>query len=276
MMTFNYIRKGNWLFPVKPPKQKGYHFLLLVSFLLFSFTTWSQVGPGGETTNLKLWFKADSGVTETSGTLSAWAEASNNTSVTETVNGDPQFTSIGINFNPYISFDGTGDQVLTGSHLDLSGQNAGSIFMVYATETVSRDVIFGVTNTGELDMELQILGDSKIGLNDGGVENFVSSSNAINDGAFRIASALRNDVNWSLFSNADGGSTNTSGPTSNFGTGTYGISPTSAFMYTGKIAEVIVFNADVTSARPKIESYLAMKYGLTMDQTTATDYVSSA
>ncbi|MCV6630800.1 MAG: hypothetical protein OIF50_13190, partial [Flavobacteriaceae bacterium] len=276
MKTSIHLRKVNWLFPMQLSKPKGFPFLLLVSFLLFSFTTWSQVGPGGETTNLKLWFKADSGVTESSGTISIWAEASNNTSVTETVNGDPQFTSIGINFNPYISFDGTEDQVLTGSHLDLSGQNAGSIFMVYATETVSQDVIFSVTDTGELDMELQILGDSKIGLNDGGVENFVSSSNAINDVAFRIVSALRNDENWSLFSNADDGSTNTSGSTSNFGTGTYGISPNEALMYTGKIAEVIVFNADVTSARPKIESYLAMKYGLTMDQTTATDYVSSA
>ena len=45
---------------------------------------------------------------------------------------------------------------------------------------------------------------------------------------------------------------------------------------TGDIAEVIVYDANVSTAeRSRIQSYLAIKYGITLDQTIATDYVRS-
>lgn len=45
---------------------------------------------------------------------------------------------------------------------------------------------------------------------------------------------------------------------------------------TGDMAEVIVYDANLTAAeRSRVQSYLAIKYGITLDQTTATDYVRS-
>ena len=44
----------------------------------------------------------------------------------------------------------------------------------------------------------------------------------------------------------------------------------------GDIAEIIGYGATNTSGdQQKIESYLAIKYGITLDQTTATDYLAS-
>ena len=46
------------------------------------------------------------------------------------------------------------------------------------------------------------------------------------------------------------------------------------YFFDGKIGEVIVYNSVLSAAdRNKVESYLAIKYGLTLDQTVATDYV---
>lgn len=43
------------------------------------------------------------------------------------------------------------------------------------------------------------------------------------------------------------------------------------------VAEMIIYNTEVTSAvRNQIESYLAVKYGLTLDQTTGRNYINSS
>lgn len=45
----------------------------------------------------------------------------------------------------------------------------------------------------------------------------------------------------------------------------------------GDLAEIVVYNTNLSAAdRQKIESYLAIKYGITLDQSTATNYVSSS
>lgn len=45
----------------------------------------------------------------------------------------------------------------------------------------------------------------------------------------------------------------------------------------GRIAEVVLYNAALSTAnRRRVESYLALKYGITLDQTTRTDYVNSS
>lgn len=47
-------------------------------------------------------------------------------------------------------------------------------------------------------------------------------------------------------------------------------------LFDGRIAEIIGYNRDLSSTESnRIESYLAIKYGITIDQTTAQDYVAS-
>ncbi len=52
--------------------------------------------------------------------------------------------------------------------------------------------------------------------------------------------------------------------------------PTSNQYWGGKVGEVIVYNRVLTADELKrVNSYLAIKYGVTLDQTTATDYIAS-
>ena len=47
-------------------------------------------------------------------------------------------------------------------------------------------------------------------------------------------------------------------------------------MYAGTMAEILFYNRDLTvTERNKVESYLALKYGITLDQTTSTNYTLS-
>lgn len=56
----------------------------------------------------------------------------------------------------------------------------------------------------------------------------------------------------------------------------FGVSPNSA-SYNGRIGDIIVFNRALSaSERNKVDSYNAIKYGLTLDQTTAQNYTNSA
>lgn len=50
-----------------------------------------------------------------------------------------------------------------------------------------------------------------------------------------------------------------------------------SFSLDGRTAEHIFYSQQLTnSERQRVDSYLALKYGITLDQTSATDYVSSA
>ena len=51
---------------------------------------------------------------------------------------------------------------------------------------------------------------------------------------------------------------------------------TSSFPLDADVAEVIIFKDDYTGVEiQKIQSYLALKYGITLDQTTPTSYLAS-
>ena len=53
----------------------------------------------------------------------------------------------------------------------------------------------------------------------------------------------------------------------------------SNFLFNGRIAEVLVYSGLLTggaTTRQEVESYLAVKYGITLNQTTATSYIGSA
>lgn len=44
--------------------------------------------------------------------------------------------------------------------------------------------------------------------------------------------------------------------------------------FSGDIAEIVTFYRDLSSLEEQyVESYLALKYGITLDQTVATDYL---
>ena len=58
--------------------------------------------------------------------------------------------------------------------------------------------------------------------------------------------------------------------------GNGGANCTTQGAYSGDIAEIITFNRRLSSFESQIvNSYLSLKYGITMDQTSGTDYLLS-
>ena len=84
-------------------------------FLLFTATMHAQ-SPGGIAASNSLWLRSDNGVTATGPTVTQWQENSGaavtgNFSVqalagTANVQTGPTLIPAGVNFNPYLSFDG--------------------------------------------------------------------------------------------------------------------------------------------------------------------------
>lgn len=87
------------------------------------------------------------------------------------------------------------------------------------------------------------------------------------------------DVSSSINSEAPQSSTTGTWTAANSGPwtlGTFANAANEARRYDGDIAEVIIYNDIHTLIeRQQVESYLALKYGITLDQTTPTDYLSS-
>jgi len=99
-------------------------------------------GPGGVSTNLSLWLKADatSTLTPSSGSLTSWSYFNNGNAFTATVGSQPTVAPASINFLPSIAFDGT--QYMVGPNGPgaggapiPAGSKAYSVFAVWQSTT---------------------------------------------------------------------------------------------------------------------------------------------
>jgi hypothetical protein len=208
--------------------------------------------------------------------------------------GDPELLANHINFNPAVDFDG--NDRLTGT----AGFNTTEYFIVAesslaigtgaggfplgwtATGVTSPNTTgfgFGAT-TGSFANEVvsEIYGTNgyRGGLDDGTISTIPGNepklysvrNNAAEDG--RIFSIFDGrdyleDLTSSTFSPSIDAPYAVGGRIDNFSN------------FQGQVAELVSFSATLTpTERQKANSYLALKYGITLDQTVATDYVSSA
>jgi hypothetical protein len=80
---------------------------------------------------LELWLKADAGLTESAGTVTAWNDQSGNAR-NPTVQSNPSYTASGLNGLPTVTFDGTNDwlQLTTALTLALAGKSAMEMIVV--------------------------------------------------------------------------------------------------------------------------------------------------
>ncbi|AJR04723.1 hypothetical protein AW14_02050 [Siansivirga zeaxanthinifaciens CC-SAMT-1] len=224
-----------------------------------------------------LWLKGNQGVTNSGSNLAGWVDQTGIN--TFTVSGNPQTGVSKINFNNAIDFDGAGDY--------LTGNAAITFQNVYAV--IKRE------NTGDLT----VLSASSGSANRGYVMKSNNMSTGNNDGSnyFRSVGTLGTDkarighveivagqpaTNQKSY--IDGQQFNTvslvgSGNFVNYSDVPYvGRSQDNAQpdYFNGKIAEIIMYPAAHTSReRSKIQSYLAIKYGISLDP-SASAYLSSS
>ncbi len=259
-------------------------FLKLTCLLLISSVGFSQ-SPGGVSTDLELWFKANDGVVSSGGVVSGWNDQSGNG-----INGSgsgssaPALVSSGLNNNSIIRFDGN-DRISTALNMNSSTYPDLDVIVVYKPTDIYPGAVFGEDDLNWDRFLLHTDTYTPFLLN---IISTGSIANNVHDAAlFQFntpvitAISWREDVSNGSSYYVDGAQEGTftanNGPqsTSTLEVGDIG---NQLYPFTGDIAEIMVYSDTRTSnERQRIESYLAIKYGVALSQSSgAYDYLSSS
>lgn len=243
------------------------------------------IGPGNVINNLALWLRADTGIVLTGSNVSQWNDLSNsgNNVVQATPASQPIYntTSNLVNFNPSLSFNGSNSVLAkTGGMLGTGTYNGAALFSVDNPTTLACGrPIFEYTTGGNAvsivapwcDNNLYFnYGPSYIAIAAGAVTNITNlyAANSTNTPSNSQVIKLNNKTMISA-TNA----TTYTGNNSDLGIGALSNGTNS---FNGLIPEVIAYTGGLsTTDLQKVQSYLAIKYGITLDQTTAYNYVAS-
>ena len=254
--------------------------------------------PGGLLDGLNLWLKADAGVTVAGSAVSAWQDSSQtgNNAGQGTTGNQPQRVNNGLNFNPVLDFDGS-DDYLAGA----AGFYSNDYFLVLMPDNpVSNTSVAQYPFTGYNSQPDDITGIG-LGSHTGRFTDEVIASNVGNSGIYGVAqtsgsvsysgpllinskhnsggTAYELFVNGTQVNNTSVGAY-TAFTNINYKVGAVDVNGDDVIaaddVFAGHIAEVIVYDArnDLTGRR-KIQSYLALKYGITLDQSSAQDYLAA-
>ncbi|GAB5525030.1 MAG: hypothetical protein Roseis2KO_29020 [Roseivirga sp.] len=264
-------------------------------------TKYFECSPGGVETNLSLWLKADEGTnTTTDGAeVTSWTDQTGNNSAGATSGTAPTYAEDDINFNPSLDFDGSTEFIDGGG-----GFNTTAYYFVMSPDVTYDPFTFGGVVIGfdaSSSGALQNVGGFYVGsaYSSGDVSGQLVGNNSPNYSRLELDGTKSYDagvaVLFGIKDNSGGTETNIFQNGRQVDTNTLGsfLSATdeeyelgrfevpndfgASNFYNGKIAELISYSVRPTDAEHnRIQSYLSIKYGLTLDQTSATNYVNSA
>ncbi|NII27792.1 T9SS type A sorting domain-containing protein [Pseudoflavitalea sp. X16] len=243
------------------------------------------VGPGCVNNGIATWLRADYAAAPNS-----WVDFSGNqtNAAQATTANQPDLNTAGLNYHPSLTFNGTTDNLvipnasITGKYS--FGANARTVIGVGATSVVSSTygMMFAYgSNGGGTGLYLgQASGTSVAGFggynsptyNITGTANSLPVNNTRILGGRYTGTVARLDVNGALNT-----SLTTTWNTTAAQPAYVGLSATTNSQYwNGKLGEIIVYNRELTAPElQRVNSYLALKYGITLNQTVATDYIAS-
>ena len=281
--------------------------LIFLFSLLLSPSLFAQPAPGGVTANLNYWLKADAGVNLDQGRVDRWEnQSSNQGATTQSIiqnsdNRQPNFTNNALNFNPGITFNVFGNDFDFLRSVD-EVWDSDTVFIVF---NPSQNLGNNVTLQAVLvyDIPDNTFGDAGIGIGSfpNTVGNFFNSTD--NDPSFTsgeyiatsqvspnttgdsVLAVVRQDTISSPTRSTlrfwgEDAETTILNPSQFAGHQnrqfTIGQRNGGGLPFDGDVLEAISYSVrlDDDSVR-KIESYLAIKYGLTLNQTNPQDYISS-
>jgi hypothetical protein len=245
------------------------------------FTVGARIlGPSAVTTGIALWLRADDG--GASGTQ--WSDFSGmgNTVTQSAAVSQAVVQPASFNFNPALKFDGINDYLSTSSLFTATGINNAHIYGVAATDAGAGNTLFAEMTSNNNNLQAHIPFTDGIMYWDAPF-------------GYRVAAAWGGAVTipylWTFTRSASAGMTayrnkgsmgtlagplvNIAGNNSPFNVGSQNAG---ANAFNGRISELIVYNnsASITNTqRLQIESYLALKYGLTLSPASPVDYLSS-
>lgn len=242
------------------------------------------VGPGYVNSNVVTWQRADDG----NSTADTWYDYSGNSNnATQVVVADQPGVISGaggaaMNFNPgYLFtsgvewFDYTNDLTLNGTG---NKTVIWAVKSLAATGTTQAVLSHSGTGTNTFVTFLDNLNRPSVGVGGGGSTCAPISSPGVSFGIPLIGTYNRTSTtSATMYGNAGFPNTSTCNSTFVGQPMRIGARSSSAFNpFNGNISEVVVYNRSLTVAEmQRVHSYLALKYGITLDQTTPADYVAT-
>ncbi|WP_422083634.1 gliding motility-associated C-terminal domain-containing protein [Ulvibacterium sp.] len=250
--------------------------------------------PGGISSGLELWHKADAGFTYNSATDAEWLGQSTNGTVLNAnlvqgpdTDSAPQLNSNVLNFNPGVDFDGVDNGLATAinaANFNFSETTVFSLQQVIAESTVGNNTIWHYGTDGHNDLALFIDPDSH-GFN---IVFNRSSEIKVNDPILadhlpHLTGFIGNSSTTKIHMNSKE-LASSSGMSALPGSGAFlvGLDADVSEAYDGDnhleglVGEILIYGRELTSVElQKVWSYLALKYGITLDQTAPIDYMAS-
>ncbi|WP_353573376.1 calsyntenin family protein, partial [Candidatus Albibeggiatoa sp. nov. BB20] len=254
--------------------------------------------------NLQLWLRADTGISETDGqTITDWPDQSPNAYIVNNGGSDGQTSPIfknnssdNINFNPVIEFDGVANGLDLANNYIYSANDGMTFFAVLKPDVELNESNF-VLDFGRVasdgygfiyaNDEAKIYTSGNFGGTSGTVSHTYSIDSVLYTGKIDFDNEQRIYLNGaSVYNEAITLSQITTAEIIENATHTFNQKGPVTIgrqskpldgndrLFGGKIAEIILYDVDLSDAdRNKVQSYLAIKYGLTLD--SSIDYVDS-
>ncbi|MFE4571718.1 Ig-like domain-containing protein [Paenibacillus chitinolyticus] len=257
------------------------------SFSMVGFTSKVEAAvdavPGGGASKPVLWLKANDGATaDGTNTITDWVDKTG--SVIFNLQGTPpKLTANGVNFNPVVTISGNSGALEAGQKTKFVGDKQITYADAYAVFKNPDGVIVGSTSSSN-NYGPGIF--SKEGSTFYGTGNGTNSTYSTFNYPIPVAQpGLANfDIGGSEHEGRFNGQDQTLARKVAFGPlnitpvigGTVSNNNGSNFKnFNGDIAEVIVYNSSTKTERAKIETYLAVKYGITLN-TGKSNYIASS
>lgn len=241
--------------------------------------------PGGIYRDLQLWLKADAEVTASEGKITTWSDNSQaGIDLSQDISDRrPTLQNNALNHNSVVSFDGSNDTLIGIDTLPEGfATDDASIFIVSQSDRASqRSTILAVTPDDTYQRLLVHLPyKGKTYFDRGNIHNRGRLSTSFDvPNTFQLWNfQTETGVGQSIFRNGTytATDTDTSESFKSLGKTLELSSLISPDAFEGDIAEVIIFNRALDlNDRNSVDSYLSIKYGLTLDQTTPSNYITS-
>lgn len=266
--------------------QKHLLFLAL-SYMLSSTMVCAQTPGGIANTNIKLWLKADSGITNVAG-VKQWNDLgpAGKHLIQNTANARPVYNTASnlVNYNPTVKFDGSNDFMsVTPGILGTATYNNMNVFMVRNVPSNSNALAFtercnpyhfaGYSPWGDANMYWDgghYVAPYRQSVNWGGTFGIPQQISLTYDVTPTKSQTIRRNGKQLI---SDATATAFQGTNQPFYLGRW---HAGGYHDNAFVSEMLVVGGILTATeRLKIESYLALKYGITIDQTSPTNYLAS-
>lgn len=241
----------------------------------------NQKAPGGVATGLQLWMKANDGWSATN-----WIDRSSNGFIATRV-GTPTQTKR-VNFHPTVSFTpGNYYNIPHNTLLNQNAQNQITVAAVFTTTPRTYNSFMAKTVNANWDNGWQLATEDNTSTNRLGFNTGDWSGGAPGYAAFQNIPILNPAIAFG-YSTGNTGFANfisisgkvatqsTANVNTQISTSDLRIGDAGGYGYEGDLSEALMYNQNNASEKARIDSYLAIKYGITLDQTTPNNYVNSS